>query len=76
MRIARSLVSGVDVWLNTPRRPLEACGIGGMKAGINGALNLSTLDGWWDEVWNDADPDEALTRRRPLPPATRVGLTS
>jgi starch phosphorylase len=52
----RALSQGVDLWLNTPRRPLEACGIGGMKAGANGSLNLSTLDGWWDEVWNDADP--------------------
>jgi starch phosphorylase len=52
----RVLAQGVDLWLNTPRRPLEACGIGGMKAGVNAALNLSTLDGWWDEVWNDAEP--------------------
>ncbi len=52
----RALAQGVDLWLNTPRRPLEACGMGGMKAGENGALNFSTLDGWWDEVWNDADP--------------------
>lgn len=50
------LSQGVDVWLNTPRRPDEACGIAGMKAGINGALNLSTLDGWWDEVWRAAEP--------------------
>ncbi len=47
------LGEGVDVWLNTPRRPDEACGIAGMKAGINGALNFSTVDGWWDEAWTD-----------------------
>ena len=47
--MARSLVQGVDVWLNTPRRPLEASGTSGMKATINGALHLSTLDGWWCE---------------------------
>lgn len=51
------LSQGVDVWLNTPRRPDEACGIAGMKAGISGALNFSTLDGWWDEVWRAADPE-------------------
>jgi len=51
MRVARALVSGVDVWLNTPRRPLEASGTSGMKAAINGALNLSVLDGWWAEAW-------------------------
>ncbi|HZI82428.1 MAG TPA: alpha-glucan family phosphorylase, partial [Casimicrobiaceae bacterium] len=51
MRIARSLVSGVDVWLNTPRRPLEASGTSGMKAAANGALNVSILDGWWAEAW-------------------------
>jgi starch phosphorylase len=55
----RALAQGVDLWLNTPRRPLEACGVGGMKAGANGSLNFSTLDGWWDEVWNDADPTAA-----------------
>ncbi len=53
MRIARAMLSGVDVWLNTPRRPLEASGTSGMKAAANGALNLSVLDGWWDEAWAD-----------------------
>ncbi len=48
---ARYLVQGVDVWLNTPRRPMEASGTSGMKAAFNGALNLSVLDGWWDEGW-------------------------
>jgi starch phosphorylase len=50
------LSQGVDVWLNTPRRPDEACGIAGMKAGISGALNFSTVDGWWDEVWREPAP--------------------
>ena len=52
MRIARALVSGVDVWLNTPRRPLEASGTSGMKAAANGGLNVSVLDGWWAEAWS------------------------
>jgi starch phosphorylase len=52
MRLARRLVSGVDVWLNNPVFPLEASGTSGMKAGINGVLNLSVLDGWWDEGYN------------------------
>lgn len=51
IRIARALVSGVDVWLNTPRRPLEASGTSGMKATMNGALNVSVLDGWWAEAF-------------------------
>ncbi|MEA2548664.1 MAG: glycogen phosphorylase [Chloroflexota bacterium] len=51
IRIARYLVAGVDVWLNTPRRPLEASGTSGMKAAMNGAVNVSVLDGWWDEGW-------------------------
>lgn len=55
MSVARYLVQGVDVWLNTPARPNEASGTSGMKAAANGALNLSTLDGWWDEVWNDVE---------------------
>ncbi|MBN2411306.1 alpha-glucan family phosphorylase [candidate division KSB1 bacterium] len=52
MTIAAYLVQGVDVWLNNPRRPREASGTSGMKAGANGALNLSILDGWWDEAYN------------------------
>jgi starch phosphorylase len=47
---AKLLVAGVDVWLNNPRRPLEACGTSGMKAGMNGVLNLSVHDGWWLEA--------------------------
>ncbi len=53
VRIARSLVSGVDVWLNTPRRPLEASGTSGMKAAANGGLNVSVVDGWFAEAWRD-----------------------
>lgn len=52
MRIARFLVRGVDVWLNNPRRPLEASGTSGMKASANGVINCSVLDGWWDEAWD------------------------
>jgi starch phosphorylase len=69
MRIARYLVAGVDIWLNNPRRPLEASGTSGMKAAANGVVNLSVLDGWWDEGWagdngwaiggRETNPDEA-----------------
>lgn len=52
MNLARILVQGVDVWLNTPRRPLEASGTSGMKSGLNGGLNFSILDGWWAEGYN------------------------
>ena len=52
LSMARDLLSGVDVWLNTPRYPMEACGTSGMKAAINGVLNLSVADGWWAEAWN------------------------
>jgi starch phosphorylase len=55
MNLARYLVQGVDVWMNTPRRPLEASGTSGMKAAINGALNFSVLDGWWREAYNGAN---------------------
>ena len=51
LQLARSLVSGVDVWLNNPIAPLEASGTSGIKAAINGRLNLSILDGWWAEGW-------------------------
>lgn len=50
--VARVMLRGCDVWLNTPRRPMEACGTSGMKGIANGVLNLSTLDGWWDEGYN------------------------
>jgi len=52
LHIARRLVSGVDVWLNNPVYPLEASGTSGMKAGMNGVINLSILDGWWDEGYD------------------------
>jgi glycogen phosphorylase len=55
LRLARRLVSGVDVWLNNPIYPLEASGTSGMKAGINGVINLSVLDGWWDEGYDHAN---------------------
>jgi len=51
MAMARYMVQGCDVWLNTPLRPMEASGTSGMKAQANGVINVSTLDGWWDEAW-------------------------
>ncbi|MGH9551811.1 MAG: alpha-glucan family phosphorylase, partial [Terriglobales bacterium] len=51
MNVARWMVTGVDIWLNTPRRYLEASGTSGMKVNFNGGLNLSILDGWWDEAY-------------------------
>ncbi len=59
MELASWLLPGCDVWLNTPLRPLEACGTSGMKAALNGALNLSVLDGWWDE-WFDGENGWAI----------------
>ncbi len=53
--VARHLVWGVDVWMNTPRRPYEASGTSGMKAALNGALNFSILDGWWPEAYNGSN---------------------
>jgi starch phosphorylase len=50
--VSRHLLEGCDLWLNTPRRPLEACGTSGMKAVFNATLNCSVMDGWWDEAYN------------------------
>ncbi|MDR3250936.1 MAG: alpha-glucan family phosphorylase [Tannerella sp.] len=63
MRLARRLVSGVDVWINTPTRPLEASGTSGEKAEMNGVLNLSVLDGWWYEGFREG-AGWALTDKR------------
>jgi starch phosphorylase len=52
IHVARHFIQGADIWLNTPRRPLEACGTSGMKAAANGLLNLSVLDGWWCEGYS------------------------
>lgn len=53
MKIGKMLTRGCDIWLNNPVRPMEACGTSGMKAAMNGVLNLSVLDGWWDEACDD-----------------------
>jgi starch phosphorylase len=58
--VARMMYQGADVWVNTPRRPLEACGTSGMKAALNGCLNCSILDGWWDEMF-DGDNGWAIS---------------
>ncbi len=52
--LARMIIPGCDIWLNTPRRPYEASGTSGMKAAVNGVLNLSVLDGWWAEAYDPA----------------------
>jgi starch phosphorylase len=62
IRIARHLVQGVDLWLNTPRRPQEASGTSGMKAAINGGLNFSVMDGWWSEGY---DPEHGWVIGQP-----------
>jgi len=66
IRVGRYLVSGVDVWLNNPRRPLEASGTSGMKAAMNGIINCSVLDGWWDEGYDGAN-GWAIGRRETNP---------
>jgi starch phosphorylase len=82
--MARMLVQGVDVWLNTPRKPLEASGTSGQKAAINGALNLSIGDGWWAEGFDgengflidggEATPAPATPGESPEDPAVAAGL--
>jgi starch phosphorylase len=80
--VARHLYQGADVWVNTPRRPLEACGTSGMKAAINGALNCSILDGWWDEMFDgdngwaisSAETYEDLARRDEVEAASLFDL--
>ncbi|HVL82653.1 MAG TPA: alpha-glucan family phosphorylase [Actinomycetota bacterium] len=70
MAVARELFAGADVWLNTPRRPQEACGTSGMKAALNGGLNCSILDGWWDEMF-DPSAGWAIPSAEALPDETR-----
>jgi starch phosphorylase len=71
LRLGRRLVNGVDVWLNNPIYPMEACGTSGMKAAINGALNLSVLDGWWAEGYNGANGWAIKPASETLDPARR-----
>jgi len=82
MAVARLMYQGCDVWLNTPRRPLEACGTSGEKAALNGALNCSILDGWWDEMFDgrngwaigSAEGADSLDRRDELEAASLFHL--
>ena len=72
--LAQELVQGVDVWINTPRRPWEACGTSGMKVLVNGGLNLSTLDGWWEEAYSPGSVGRSATDQSPNQP-TRIATT-
>jgi starch phosphorylase len=82
MAVARTMLHGCDIWLNNPRRPLEACGTSGMKAALNGVLNCSILDGWWDECYDgtngwaiaSADDDPDLARRDQREATSLFGL--
>ena len=82
MAVARTMLHGCDVWLNNPRRPLEACGTSGMKAALNGVLNCSILDGWWDECYDgdngwaiaSADDDLDVGRRDQREATSLFGL--
>jgi starch phosphorylase len=71
LRLARRLVSGVDVWLNNPIYPLEASGTSGMKAGMNGVINLSVLDGWWGEGYEGTNGWAIKPASSSLDPARR-----
>jgi len=73
LSMTRELLPGVDVWLNTPEYPLEACGTSGMKAAINGVINLSVLDGWWAEAW-DGENGWAITPHPEFDQQTREQL--
>ena len=73
MALAQLLIAGADVWLNNPLRPLEACGTSGMKAALNGVLNLSIRDGWWDE-WFDGNNGWAIPSADGLPDDRRDDL--
>ncbi|HYY81718.1 MAG TPA: alpha-glucan family phosphorylase [Actinomycetes bacterium] len=71
MGLARTLVAGADVWLNNPLRPYEACGTSGMKAALNGCLNLSIRDGWWDELYDGGNGWAIPSADDPSIPADR-----